>query len=155
MRALKWTHCFSSSLITPALCRQSAFMTIRAAEAASLIGKINSPSCAMDFNTRFSPTELVKQIKPSAKLRQLGDIRRNPPRLIACEQLGRRSPPRLILTYASFCPLDPSPQSRHPIARRTTVAGSGVATSRSDHLVGADDKRLRKSDTERFCCLQI
>jgi hypothetical protein len=25
-----------------------------------------------------------------------------------------------------------------------------VATSHSDHLIGADDKRLRKSDTERF-----
>ena len=33
-------------LITPALCRQSAFMTIRAADAASLIGKINSMSHA-------------------------------------------------------------------------------------------------------------
>src|SRR6516162_6152798 len=30
-RALEWTHCFSPSLIMPALCRQSAFMTIRAA----------------------------------------------------------------------------------------------------------------------------
>ena len=45
-RALEWTHCFSPSLITPALCRQSAFMTIRAADAASLIGKINSMSHA-------------------------------------------------------------------------------------------------------------
>ena len=27
--------------------------------------------------------------------------------------------------------------------------------SRSDHLVGADDKRLRKGDTERFCYLEI
>ena len=45
-RALEWTHCFSPSLITPALCRQSAFMTIRAADAASLIGKINSTSHA-------------------------------------------------------------------------------------------------------------
>jgi hypothetical protein len=32
--------------ITPALCRQSAFMTIRTADAASLIGKINSMSHA-------------------------------------------------------------------------------------------------------------
>jgi len=45
-RALEWTHCFSQSLITPTLCRQSAFMTIRAADAASLIGKINSMSHA-------------------------------------------------------------------------------------------------------------
>jgi len=28
-------------------------------------------------------------------------------------------------------------------------------TSRSDHLVGAENKRLRKSDTERFRCLEI
>jgi len=45
-RALEWTHCLSSSLITPALWRESAFMTIRAADAASLIGKINSMSHA-------------------------------------------------------------------------------------------------------------
>jgi hypothetical protein len=44
--ALEWTHCFSPSLITPALCKQSAFMTIRAADAASVIGKINSISSA-------------------------------------------------------------------------------------------------------------
>ena len=43
-RALEWTHRFSSSLITPALCRQSAFMTIRVADATSLTGKINSMS---------------------------------------------------------------------------------------------------------------
>ena len=30
------------------------------------------------------------------KFRQLRDIRRNPSRLIFAEQLGRRSPPRLI-----------------------------------------------------------
>src|SRR6516164_7352385 len=44
--ALECTHCFSASLITPALWRQSAFMSIRAADAASLIGKINSMSHA-------------------------------------------------------------------------------------------------------------
>ena len=38
--------------------------------------------------------------------------------------------------------------------RRTRAAGSGEA-SRSDQLVGAEDKRLRKSDTERICCLEI
>ena len=31
------------------------------------------------------------------QLRQLGDIRRFPPRLVFAEQLGRQSPPRLIL----------------------------------------------------------
>jgi hypothetical protein len=31
------------------------------------------------------------------QLRQLGDIRRDPPRLIFREQLGRRSPARLVL----------------------------------------------------------
>ena len=46
VRALEWTRCFSPSLITPALWRQSAFMTIRAADAASLMGKINSMSHA-------------------------------------------------------------------------------------------------------------
>ena len=29
-----------------------------------------------------------------------------------------------------------------------TTAGSGVATLRSDHLVGAEDQRLRKTDAE-------
>jgi hypothetical protein len=38
--------------------------------------------------------------------------------------------------------------------RWTTAAGSGVV-SRSDHLVGAEDKRLWKSETERVCCLEI
>jgi hypothetical protein len=31
------------------------------------------------------------------KLRQLSDVRRDPSRLVFGEQLGRRSPPRLIL----------------------------------------------------------
>jgi len=30
-----------------------------------------------------------------------------------------------------------------------------VATLRSDHLVGAEDKRLRKTDSEHICCLEI
>jgi hypothetical protein len=38
---------------------------------------------------------------------------------------------------------------------RPMTAGRGVATSRSDHLVGAEDKRLRKRDTKRFCGLEI
>ncbi len=46
VRALKWTYCFSASLIIPALWRQSAFMSIRAAEAASVVGKITSMSSA-------------------------------------------------------------------------------------------------------------
>src|SRR4029077_9935520 len=46
LRALESTNCFSNSLIMPALWRQSAFMSIRAADAASLIGKINSMSHA-------------------------------------------------------------------------------------------------------------
>jgi len=46
VRALESTNCFSASLIMPALWRQSAFMSIRAAEAASLIGNINSISHA-------------------------------------------------------------------------------------------------------------
>ena len=38
------------------------------------------------------------RVVPSAhQLRQLGDIRRDPSRLVFCEQLGRRSPARLIL----------------------------------------------------------
>ena len=41
VRALEWTHCLSPLLITPALWRQSAFMIIRAADTASLTGKIN------------------------------------------------------------------------------------------------------------------
>jgi hypothetical protein len=37
-------------------------------------------------------------VSTSRKLRQLGDIHRNPPRLNrACEQFRRRSPPRFIL----------------------------------------------------------
>jgi hypothetical protein len=44
VRALEWTYCFSASLIIPAVWRQSAFMTMRAADAASLIRKINSLS---------------------------------------------------------------------------------------------------------------
>jgi hypothetical protein len=47
VRALEWTCCFSASLIIPALWRQSAFMVIRAADATSLIGKINSMSRCM------------------------------------------------------------------------------------------------------------
>jgi hypothetical protein len=31
------------------------------------------------------------------QLRQLGDVRRNPSRLVFGEQLGRRAPPRFIL----------------------------------------------------------
>src|SRR6516162_1598834 len=60
-RALEWTHCFSPSPIAPALCRQSAFMTIRAADAASLIGKIDSMShahCMAEFHTQFTPKKL-------------------------------------------------------------------------------------------------
>src|SRR5262249_8840518 len=46
VRALEYTHGFSASLIPPAWGRQSAFISIRAADAASLIGKINSMSHA-------------------------------------------------------------------------------------------------------------
>ena len=47
-------------------------------------------------------------------------------------------------------------ETRLPVLRRTTAAGSGAATSRSaNHLIGAEDKRLRKTDTERICCLEI
>src|SRR6516165_9813332 len=44
VRILESTHCFCCSLITPALCRESAFTAIKAAEAASWIGKIISMS---------------------------------------------------------------------------------------------------------------
>jgi hypothetical protein len=33
-----------------------------------------------------------------------------------------------------------------PVLQPTTVEGTGVATSRSDHLVGADDERLRNTE---------
>jgi hypothetical protein len=46
------------------------------------------------------------RIKPYVKLRQLRNIRRDPPRLVARQQLGCGAPPRLVLEIdmASFCP---------------------------------------------------
>jgi len=46
----------------------------------------------MNYNTARSSSLLQK-------LRQLGDIRRDPPRLIFAEQLRCRPPPRLTLIF--------------------------------------------------------
>jgi hypothetical protein len=40
-------------------------------------------------------------------------------------------------------------------SRHTDMLPSCGKTSCSDHLVGAEDKRLRKGDTESFCRLEI
>src|SRR5262249_9481559 len=56
--------------------------------------------------------------------------------------------------YRVFGRCDRAPRSRLPALRPSTAAESGVA-SRSDHLVGAEDQRLRKTDTECICCLEI
>jgi hypothetical protein len=46
-------------------------------------------------------------------------------------------------------------KSSRPSAHVVTSAKCQWATSHSDHLVGADEKGLRKSDTERFSSLEI
>src|SRR4029077_3842563 len=46
-------------------------------------------------------------------------------------------------------------EAKRPSPRRTKAGGSGGGTSRSDHLVGAEDQRLRKTNTECICCLEI
>jgi len=52
-------------------------------------------------NVRFTPESGHRNrpayLPSTQQLRQLGDIRRDPPRLIFREQLGRRSPARLVL----------------------------------------------------------
>src|SRR5215467_9128689 len=58
---------------------------------------IDKPNNALRTANRF-----LRLSRLSQQLRQLGDIRRNPPRLIVGEQLGRRSPPCVI-------DLDPAP----------------------------------------------
>jgi hypothetical protein len=59
---------------------------------------------------------------------RLGDIRRDPPRLIFAEQLGRRAPPRLILEIGhtrAFVRCDRGRKNRRPIPRQSKAAGSG------------------------------
>jgi len=62
VRTLESTHCFCCSLITPALHRQSASIAIKAAEAASLIGKIRGfdqkDYCHVQFAVHCCLTQL-------------------------------------------------------------------------------------------------
>jgi hypothetical protein len=66
----------------------------------------------------------------------------------ACPRDVRFTPKSRHWNSVSKCPL--CAKSRH-----TDMLPSCGKTSRSDHLVGAEDKRLRKGDTESFCRLEI
>jgi hypothetical protein len=60
------------------------------------------------------------------KLRQFRHVGRNPPSLIFCEQLGRRSSARLILEIdiGERLPGMVARRNKRPVPRRSTAAGS-------------------------------
>jgi hypothetical protein len=89
---------------------------------------------------------------------QLGDVCRDPPRLILGKQFRRRSPPWLVLEIdigECLAAMVADDETRLRLFDRPGPARSRVATSRSNHLVGAEDKRLRKTDAEHIRCLEI